>query len=86
MTVADDLAGWQAGLAHRADVTIRVYDADDHLFFPGSGPSAPADYDKPQHVDAAVITDIADWLAPRRSPGSSPASNADRCGLLHGRV
>lgn len=67
VTVADDLAGWQAGLAHRTDVTIRVYDADDHLFFPGSGPSTPADYDKPQHVDAAVVTDIADWLAPRLS-------------------
>ncbi|GLW06960.1 hypothetical protein Misp01_20900 [Microtetraspora sp. NBRC 13810] len=65
VTVADDLAGWQAGLAHRTDVTIRVYDADDHLFFPGSGPSTPADYDKPQHVDAAVVTDIADWLARR---------------------
>ncbi|WP_327581667.1 alpha/beta hydrolase [Nonomuraea sp. NBC_00507] len=67
VTVADDLAGWQAGLAHRPDVTIRVYDADDHLFFPGSGPSTPADYDKPQHVDATVVTDIADWLAPRQS-------------------
>ncbi|MFI9552798.1 alpha/beta hydrolase [Nonomuraea endophytica] len=67
VTVAEDLAGWQTGLAHRTDVIIRVYDADDHLFFPGSGPSTPADYDKPQHVDAAVVTDIADWLAPRRS-------------------
>ncbi|RSM99561.1 hypothetical protein DMB42_42460 [Nonomuraea sp. WAC 01424] len=66
VTVADDLAGWQAGLAHRTDVTIRVYDADDHLFFPGSGPSTPADYDRPQHVDAAVVTDIADWLASRQ--------------------
>ncbi|NJP93060.1 hypothetical protein HCN51_27035 [Nonomuraea sp. FMUSA5-5] len=62
VTVADDLAGWQAGLAHRPDVTIRVHDADDHLFFPGSGPSTPADYHRPQHVDAAVVTGIADWL------------------------
>ncbi|MGR6918681.1 serine aminopeptidase domain-containing protein [[Actinomadura] parvosata] len=62
VTVADDLAGWQSGLAHRPDVTIRVHDADDHLFFPGSGPSTPADYHRPQHVDAAVVTDIADWL------------------------
>ncbi|GAA3246497.1 alpha/beta hydrolase [Nonomuraea helvata] len=63
VTVADDLAGWQAGLAHRPDVTIRVYDADDHLFFPGSGPSTPADYESPQHVDPAVVADVADWLA-----------------------
>ncbi|MEW9529490.1 alpha/beta fold hydrolase [Microbispora sp. NPDC049125] len=66
VTVEDDLSRWRAGLAHRADVTIRVYDADDHMFFSGSGPSTPADYESPQHVDPAVVADIADWLAPRR--------------------
>jgi uncharacterized protein len=63
VTVADDLAGWQAGLADRRDVTIRVYDADDHLFFRGEGPSTPAGYEPPQHVDPAVVADIAGWLA-----------------------
>ena len=62
-TVAEDLAGWQAALAGRPGVTIRVYEADNHLFFPGSGPSAPAEYEPPQHVDPAVITDIVAWLA-----------------------
>jgi dienelactone hydrolase len=62
VTVADDLVGWQAGLADRPDVLIRVYEADDHLFFPGSGPSTPAGYEAPQHVDPAVVTDIAEWL------------------------
>jgi dienelactone hydrolase len=62
-TVAEDLAGWKAGLAGRPDVTIRVYDADNHLFFPGSGPSSPAEYEPTQHVDPAVIADIAAWLA-----------------------
>lgn len=62
VTVDDDLARWQAGLAHRTDVTIRVYDADNHLFFPGTGPSTPAEYETPHHVDPDVITDIADWL------------------------
>lgn len=62
VTVADDLSGWRAGLAHRPDVTIRVYDADNHLFFPGAGPSTPAEYEPPQHVDAAVVNDIAEWL------------------------
>jgi hypothetical protein len=61
--VTDDLAGWQTSLAGRPDVTIRVYDADNHLFFPGTGRSAPAEYEPAQHVDPAVITDIADWLA-----------------------
>lgn len=67
VTVADDLTGWQAGLAPRQDVVIRVYDADDHLFFPGSGPSTPAGYEPPQHVDPAVVTDIAEWLTPGQS-------------------
>ena len=34
-TVADDLSRWQAALDGRPDVTIRVYPADNHLFFPG---------------------------------------------------
>ena len=65
VTVEDDLPGWRSGLADRSDVTIRVYDADDHLFFAGSGPSTPATYHPPQHVDAAVIADITDWLIAR---------------------
>jgi hypothetical protein len=44
----------------------RGYDADNHLFFPGTNQSTPADYDPPQHVDPAVIDDIARWLAPRQ--------------------
>ncbi|MGC0421898.1 alpha/beta fold hydrolase [Embleya sp. AB8] len=66
VTVDDDLARWRRGLTHRSDVTIRIHDADDHLFFPGKGPSTPTDYEMPQHVDPAVITDIAEWLAPDR--------------------
>jgi pimeloyl-ACP methyl ester carboxylesterase len=50
-TVADDLARWQAGLAGRPDVTIRVYPAANHLFFPGSGPSSPAEYTPAQHME-----------------------------------
>ncbi|WP_197093580.1 alpha/beta hydrolase [Nonomuraea sp. SBT364] len=70
VTVADDLPGWQAGLAHRPDVTIRVYDADDHLFFPGAGPSMPAGYEPAQHLDPAVVTDIAAWLKTAGGPGA----------------
>jgi uncharacterized protein len=61
-TVADDLTGWKAGLAHCPDVTIRVYDADNHLFFPGAGPSAPAEYEPAQHMDPTVVADVASWL------------------------
>jgi dienelactone hydrolase len=63
VTVAGDLARWQTGLAQRPDVTIRVHDADDHLFFRGEGPSTPAGYESPQHVDPAVVTDIAEWAS-----------------------
>jgi hypothetical protein len=65
VTVADDLARWRAGLGHRPDVAIRVYEADNHLFFPGAGRSVPAEYGPPQHVDPVVVTDIAQWLAGR---------------------
>jgi hypothetical protein len=59
--VADDLALWRAKL-DRPDVTVRVYEADNHLFFPGAGRSMPAEYEPAQHVDPAVVADIADWL------------------------
>ncbi len=62
VTLADDLARWQAALADRPEVTIRVYPALNHLFAPGSGPSSPAEYEPAQHVDATVIADIAGWL------------------------
>ena len=63
VTVADDLPGWRAGLAHRTDAEIRVYEADNHQFFRGEEPSTPADYEAADHVDPEVIGDIADWLA-----------------------
>jgi uncharacterized protein len=62
-TVADDLVRWQDALEGRPDVTFRVYEADNHLFFPGSGPSTPAEYEPAQHVDAEVVAGIAAWIA-----------------------
>ncbi len=66
VTVENDLSRWKAGVGRRPDVTIRVHDADNHLFFPGTGPSTPAEYEPAQHVDPAVIADIADWLSPHQ--------------------
>ncbi|WP_410585803.1 alpha/beta hydrolase family protein [Amycolatopsis sp. lyj-108] len=65
LTIDGDLAGWRDGLADRPDVTFRTYAADDHMFFPGSGPSMPADYAHPHHVDPEVVADIAAWLTDR---------------------
>jgi uncharacterized protein len=61
-TVADDLSRWRAALDGRPDVTFRVYEADNHLFFPGSGPSSPTEYEPAQHVDPEVVAGIAAWL------------------------
>jgi len=58
-TVTDDLAIWQAGLS---EATYRIYEYDNHFFFTGNGRSTPAEYEPAQHMDPAVINDIADWL------------------------
>ncbi|MFF2550793.1 serine aminopeptidase domain-containing protein [Nocardia sp. NPDC058058] len=66
VTVEDDLPGWVSGLAACADARIQIYDAVDHMFFPGTGASTPAGYQVPNHLDAAVVSDIADWLTAGR--------------------
>jgi hypothetical protein len=62
-TVAEDLARWRVALDGRAGVTIRVYEAANHLFSFGAGRPGPAEYEPTQHVDQQVIADIANWLA-----------------------
>ena len=70
VTVEGDLATWQQALTGRPDVTVRVYPPDNHFFFPGSGPSTPAESEPAQHVDASVISEVADWI---HSQGGSAA-------------
>lgn len=62
-SMADDFAGWQAGLHALPNVTIRTYPADNHFFLPGAGPSSPAELAAPHHLDPQLITDINDWMA-----------------------
>jgi fermentation-respiration switch protein FrsA (DUF1100 family) len=62
VTVTGDLSRWRTGLDHRPDVTIRVYPSDNHFFFPGTGPSSPAELATPQHFDSDVVADIGNWL------------------------
>ncbi|MEZ0107982.1 dienelactone hydrolase [Catenulispora sp. EB89] len=69
VTVEDDLALWRAGIGDRADVDIRVYPADNHMFAPGSGASTPAEYATPANVDSVVVDDIVRWLAPEAPRG-----------------
>lgn len=61
-TVEGDLERWKDGLAHRSNVTVRVYPSDNHMFFSGSGPSSPAEYESAHHVDPLVVADIATWV------------------------
>jgi dienelactone hydrolase len=62
VTVADDFAAWKAALGKRKTVTFLTYPDANHLFVAGSGPSTPAEYNQPGHVEAKVIDDLAAWI------------------------
>lgn len=70
VTAEADLPNWQAALADRPEVSIRLHPAADHMFYPGNAPSTPADLEKPNHVCPAVIDDLAHWFTTtgRRNP------------------
>jgi uncharacterized protein len=57
-----DFAAWKKGLASKPNVTFKSYPKLDHLFLAGEGKSSPAEYEKPGHVDPAVVNDIAAWI------------------------
>ena len=61
VTMADH-AAWQRALGSRANVQLKSYPALNHLFIAGTGPSTPAEYNQPGHVDEAVVRDIAAWI------------------------
>lgn len=56
----DDFAGWKRALPH---ASFKTYAGLNHLFMRGEGTPSPADYEKPSHVDAAVIDDLAAFLS-----------------------
>lgn len=58
----EDFERWRKALASRRDATFKSYPALNHLFMPGSGPSLPAEYMTPGHIDEQVIRDIAEWI------------------------
>ncbi len=57
-----ELRPWEQALAGRSDVTFTTYPAMDHELFDGSGPSTPAEYAVPSHVDAHLVADLAAWI------------------------
>jgi pimeloyl-ACP methyl ester carboxylesterase len=58
-----DLALWTAAISGKPWVTVREMPALNHLLEAGTGPSTPAEYRRPSHVDAAAVSAIADWIA-----------------------
>lgn len=58
----DNFEAWKKALAGRPNVTLKTYSKLNHLFIEGEGKSTPAEYEKPGHVSAAVIADIAEWI------------------------
>jgi dienelactone hydrolase len=65
VTMADDFAAWRRGLGTRTNVEFRSYPALNHLMIAGTGPSQPAEYLTPGHVDPEVVRDIAAWIKAR---------------------
>ena len=57
-----DYALWKQRLGGRKNVTIKLYEALNHLMVAGQGPSGPADYQHAGHVDETVIGDIVSWI------------------------
>jgi fermentation-respiration switch protein FrsA (DUF1100 family) len=57
-----DFAGWKRGLGGRPGVALKSYPTLNHLFAAGEGRSTPAEYEKPGHVTAEVIEDIAAFV------------------------
>lgn len=62
----EDFNLWKAGLSGARNVTFRSYVTLNDLFIAGEGPPSPAEYRKPGNVAAAVIDDLASWIAARK--------------------
>ena len=57
-----DFAGWQRALKGVPRATLKTYPKLNHLFVAGEGPSLPAEYEKPGHVDREVVEDVATFV------------------------
>lgn len=62
---------WKTGLAGRKNVTLLSLPGLNHLFVAGEGPSSPEEYEKPAHVAAEVIDQIAVWIGRQASASDS---------------
>jgi dienelactone hydrolase len=56
-----DFGLWRAALAGHPNATLKSYPGLNHYFMAGTGPGSPAEYMKPNHVERAVIEELAAW-------------------------
>jgi len=66
-----DFAAWKESLSSRKNVRFKLYPGLNHLFIAGRGKPSPAEYDKPGHVAAEIIDDIAKWVAALPAAGGT---------------
>ncbi len=57
-----DFEGWKKKLDSKKGATLRTYPSLNHLFVSGSGTPGPSEYERPGHVDDAVVQDIGEWI------------------------
>lgn len=57
-----DFAAWAKALSKRPNVTLKRYPALNHHFMPGAGQPTPGEYERPNHVAAEVVDDVAKWV------------------------
>jgi dienelactone hydrolase len=57
-----DFEAWKGAVCGEPRVQCKQYPGLNHAFVEGTGPSTPAEYLRPGHVDALVIEDTARWV------------------------
>ncbi len=60
-----DFRLWKQRLGNCKNATLKLFPRVNHLFIAGEGPSGPAEYQQPGHVDEQVVKYIAEWLTAR---------------------
>jgi dienelactone hydrolase len=64
----EDFENWRKALSGRKNAVFKLLPACNHLFFEGTGPSAPAEYQVPGHMSGAVIEAVAGFV--KDAPGA----------------
>ena len=57
-----DFAGWETALQGKANASLKLYPALNHLLIAGEGPSTPQEYQTAGHVSQDVIESILQWI------------------------